>query len=471
MLPSPRQLVVGCSISILVLCGRGAAPAAGAGIVVDSDEMLRKVFRTPLAPGTIVRIAPGRYRGYHSLTKQVGMRDAPIVVTALDPARPPVFADSPTAGLQVINCGHVTLQHLRFENHRDIGLHVVFEGPRRPDFDTLSASHHITIEDVSILGTGAGDFGNHDGLKIGATDHFLVRRVTIRGWGSGGGSAVDVVGSQYGVIEDSTFEFRNRPWPGTDIGVDLKGGSREIVLRRNLFDNAGREAIEIGQDTGITFFRNPPGTRLADGTVMDYEAKNIEVHGNVIVGGIFPIMWMKSTQSYVHHNTIVMPVASVPGVDAASAADRSILKITTAANAGLARANHGRFERNLIVYAYSGLQRWSNPFVRYRDDGHPSLATFTFAHNAWFQLDVASQGRHVPDTVGRLGLPQTETDPVYQVDPELAGLDYGTGQVVPEQIRLRSSDARLQDIGAAPLPRAASNPAPQRPLKLGYKTT
>lgn len=439
------------------------ATAPPQAIVVHTSDSLKKVLREPLTRGTHVRIAPGRYTGYHSLYNKSGTADAPIVITALDPQNPPVFADSPTVGLQVINCKYVTIQNLQFEDNGDIGLHIAVENP--PGFDTLSSSHHIIVENVTILDTGIDDWGNHDGLKIGGTDHFIVRGVSIRGWGAGGGSAVDIVGSQYGLIEDSTFEFNSQSLNGNNTGVTVKGGSRDIVLRRNLFDSAGLEVIQIGQDTGIQYFRSPPGTLLADGTIMNYEAKGVEVYANTIVGGTIPIMWMKSTQSYVHHNTIVMPKQSAWESGYASPIARSILKITGAANDGLARANQGRFESNLIVYYYGGLQKWSQPFVKFPTDGDPSLATFTFANNAWYQLDVPTQGLHLPNQVGSLGLPSAETNPIYQVDPELAGMNYATGATVLEEIRVRSSDRRLRDVGAdshrrSHKPAASGNPAP-----------
>lgn len=464
-MPQPLgQSIVWFALSVPVLSWSSAVQAAQPGIdstreiVVKTESALQQALRGQLRPGTVVQIAPGRYIGYHGLANQAGTAEAPITIAALDPAQPPVFCDSPTAGLQVLSCGYIIFRHLRFENNRDIGLHVATSDESPPAYDALSPSHHITIEDVTILGTGTSDSGNHDALKFYATDHFVVRRVTIRGWGSGGGSAVDIMGSQYGLIEDSNFAFPERPPSGTDTGLTMKGGSRDIVVRRNLFHNAGQNSIEIGQDTGIKWFRNPPGTVLADGTVINYEAKSIQVYGNVVAGSQFPVMFMKSTDSNMHHNTIVMPEQSTE--------QRGILKISTSSNDGLLNARNATFENNLIVYFYGGLMTWWQPFVSiYPDSKDPSLATFKFANNAWYQLDVSRKGRHLPDSVGNLGLPRAEKDPAYQVDPQLAGLNYATGEVVAEQIRVRSPDRRLRGVGAdsysrSAMPEAAESPAP-----------
>ena len=434
-------------------------------IVAHTEAELSAVLATPLAPGTVVRIAPGRYVGYHQLGNQAGTAAAPIVITALDPQNPPVFADSINVGLQVINCSYLTLKNLRFENNGDIGLHVVWTPPAERSYDIMSPSNHITVEDVTILNTGTADAGNHDGLKISGIDYFTVRNVTVQTWGAGGGSGMDIVNSQYGLIEDSHFAFPNRPPAGLIYGMTMKCGSRDIVVRGNYFDDAGIEVIQIGQDSGLYGFRNPIGTVLADGSVLNYEARNIEVYGNTIVGGGFPIMWMKSTQTYVHNNTIVMPEPSVWVSGYPDAISRSILKITSWTNDGLLRANHGRFENNLIVYNYGGLASWGQPFVRYLNDGDPSLATFTFASNAWYQLDVASQGLHLPNTVGDLGLPTAETNPVYQVDPQLTGLNYATGAAVADQVHMQSTDPRLQNVGADAV---RIGPAPGDDFEAGY---
>lgn len=471
-MPRPLgQAIICFSVSVALLSWNSAPQSAQPGtaspreITAKTEPSLKQALRGPLAPGTVVKIAPGRYTGYHALSKQAGTESLPIVITALDPGKPPVFADSATVGLQVINCAYVTLKNLRFENNRDIGLHITWERPADPSYDTLSPSHHITVEDVSILDTGTTDWGNHDGLKIAGTDHFTVRRVHIRGWGSGSGSALDIVACQFGIIEDSSFAFPGRPVTGNAFGITMKCGSRDMVVRRNSFSDAGCEVIQIGQDSGLYGFRDPIGSVLANGTVLNYEARDIEVCGNLIVGSNYPIMWMKSTETRVHHNTIVMPEQAAKAAGAPSVIERSILKITSWKNDGLLRANNARFENNLVVYSYGGLQKWGQPFVRCRNDGDPTLVTFKFANNAWYQLDVSSQGRYLPDTVGNLGLPSAEKDPVYQVDPQLAGLNYDTGGVVLEQVRVRSSDPRLRDVGAdsyarSPKSEAAESPAP-----------
>ena len=49
--------------------------------------------------------------------------------------------------------------------------------------------------------------GNNDALKMSGVDHFVVRNPHAEGWG---GSAVDLVGCHFGVIEQSRFTIHSK---------------------------------------------------------------------------------------------------------------------------------------------------------------------------------------------------------------------------------------------------------------------
>jgi len=439
--PSPARVqrefaIAGLIAGLAIWCG---PTSYSQDMIVRDDAELNAAFRRPLLPGTTVRIAPGVYRGCHTMKDQAGRPGAPIRITALELNQPPVFTDSRTEGIKVIGCSHLLIDHLRFENIRDIGLHVA-GGSGNISFSELSPSHHICIADVTILDTGNAEWGNHDAIKIARTDHFVVRNAVLRGWGAGGGSAIDVVGCQAGIIEGCHISYPDRRPNGNDSGITLKGGSRDILVQRNILHCAGGEAIQIGQDTGLKFFRDPPGTTLSDGTVMTYEARNVEVAGNWIVDTPVAVMWMKSENSHVHHNTIVLP-----GLLASRC---SVFKITRAENKGLLRARQAFIADNLIVYRYAALRTDWEPFVRGVATDNPNLTSFHFTGNAWFQLDAQTQPRCLPDHVGRLGLPTAESNPVYQIDPELPEADYTSVKLSPADLRVQSCDPRLKTVGA-----------------------
>lgn len=428
-----------CGILAIGLVAWCCSAAPAQNRVVRTSEELNRAFRSRLLPGTTIWISPGTYRGYHGVQNQAGRQDAPIRITAVDPRHPPVFTDSRNEGIKVIGCSHLVIDHLRFEKIRDIGIHVA-GGSENISFSELSPSHHICIEDVTVLDTGISAGGNHDAIKIARTDHFTVRNAILRGWGSGGGSAIDVVGSRYGTIEGCHIRFLNRRPNGHDPGITIKGGSREILVRGNFLHSAGSEGIQIGQATGLRYFRDPPGAKLRDGSVLDYEARDIEVAGNWIVDTSVAVMWMKSTDSHVHHNTIVLSGERATGA--------SVFKIAPVGGDGILAARRGIIANNLIVYRYSALWTEWEPFVRGGAKDNPNLQTFRFSGNAWFQLDAQSETPRLPGHVGRLGLPTKELNPIYQVDPELPETDYTSAELSPADLRVQSRDPRLNGVGA-----------------------
>src|SRR6185295_6848225 len=104
-----------------------------------------------------------------------------------------------------------------------------------------------------------GPGGNCDGIKLSGVDEFRVASCTVEGWGTGGGSAIDMVGCHDGVVESNNFLGASGAGESTSSGngVQTKGGSANIVIRRNRFENAGARAINIGGSTGRQYFRPP----------------------------------------------------------------------------------------------------------------------------------------------------------------------------------------------------------------------
>ena len=99
-----------------------------------------------------------------------------------------------------------------------------------------------------------GPTGNRDGIKLSGVDDFRVEGCTVERWGSGG-SGIDMVGCHRGEIVGCTF--RHGDTTG-DSGVQAKGGSRDVVIRRCRFEHAGQRAVNLGGSTGLAFFRPKP---------------------------------------------------------------------------------------------------------------------------------------------------------------------------------------------------------------------
>jgi len=410
-------------------------------LAADINVANRSEFLAALkvvTPGDTIKLAPGVYsQGTSSdfawVSNVHGTANAYITITAQDPNNPPVIRDN-KVGLVISDSSYIRVSNLKFDSNVDIGLYI--KGSRVSS-DTLSPNHHIIAENITILNTGLGGAGNNDSMKIGATDYFTVQNVHLEGWGRGGGSAMDIVSSQYGLIQDSQFVHINRSATGSDQGVTMKGGSRDILVQNNFFHHAGDIAISIGQDTGLSFFRDPIGSVLADGSRFNYEAKDIEVAGNIFVGGVrAPIQFQKSSGGSVHHNTFAR-------------SNNNIAIIALSENDGLLRAHDGHIANNLIVYNWGNLVA-TDPFIGRGTATNPAKYTFGFENNAWYQLDAATAGLKMPSTSDPSKLLTNEPNAVYQVNPEFS-VNLATANLAnlkPSDLVIRSTNPALANVGA-----------------------
>ncbi|MCH7919905.1 MAG: right-handed parallel beta-helix repeat-containing protein [Planctomycetes bacterium] len=362
--------------------------AKGTAISVSNEAELKKALRN-LKPGSRLSLAPGRYGGGHSLRNVAGREDRPIVIEGRDPNNPPLFAGGKQA-LHLANCSHITLRHLRVAGFPSNGINIDDGG------SIETPAHHIVLEDVTIIETGPT--GNHDALKLSGVEDFVIRNCRFEGWG---GSGIDMVGCHRGLIEDCTFI--GREGFSQSNGVQLKGGTEDVLVQRCLFRNAGHRSINLGGHTGLQFFRP---------RVQGYEAKNITIAGNHFIGSTAPVAWATSAGGHVHHNTIILP-------------EKWIIRILQEnRDAQFSPCRDGLFEHNLIIYD-TRIQHYVNV--------GPGTApeTFRFHHNAWYDLD----------RYRKPVLPVGETEGVYLKDLSLDRDKLREGA-------LAINDARLHGIGA-----------------------
>ena len=173
------------------------------------------------------------------------------------------------------------------------------------------------------------------------------------------------------------------PEPPNCTGVQCKGGTSAIVIRRNRFEHAGGRGVNIGGGTGLPYFR-PPLTAGAEHA----EARDIRVEGNTFVGAMTPVAFAGVDGAIVRFNTIVRPA-------------RWAVRILQENKApGFVACRNGQFTDNVIVFESS---RWSEGGVNIGAGTAPE--TFTFARNWWYCADQPERSRPK--------LPTTETDGVY----------------------------------------------------------
>lgn len=335
-------------------------------------------FRAALAeakPGMRILVAPGNYTGGFHRVNLRGEPGRPIVITAADPERRPVFRDG-NNGLHLSNPAYVELSQLEFTRLAQNGLNLDDGGA----IDRPGTAHHVTLRGLRISDIGAD--GNHDGIKLSGLWDFTVVDCTIERWGTKGGSAIDLVGCHRGTIEANLIRHTN-PEPGNCTGVQGKGGTSDIVVRRNRFEHAGGRAVNIGGSTGLQFFRPAlaPGAEHA-------EARNIRVEGNTFVGAMTPVAFVGVDGAVVRFNTIERP-------------GRWALRILQENKSpGFAASRRGEFSDNIVLFEST---RWSEGGVNIGAGTAPE--TFLFARNWWYCVDRPEHSRPT--------LPTAEIDGVY----------------------------------------------------------
>ncbi|MFO0846998.1 MAG: fibronectin type III domain-containing protein [Gemmataceae bacterium] len=333
---------------------------------------------TSATPGTRIAVQPGVYSGGNYFANVQGAAGRPVVIAAADPANPPVFRGG-TDGFHFVDAAYLTLQNLIVEQATDNGINI-------DDGDTYATpAHDITLSGLTVRDIGTG--GNNDGIKLSGVNAFRIENTSVQRWGAGGGSAVDMVGCHDGVITGSSFVHTAGMTNGN--GVQAKGGSTNILVTGNRFENAGARAVQIGGLTGDPFFRPQP--------LPTYEAKGITVEHNVIVGGEAGVAFVNSDTSVVRFNTFHRQT-------------RYVIRILQENwSAGFLPARNGVFTDNIVSFRSGELAAAVNVGAG-TDPG-----SFTFARNWWWCSDNPAASRP--------SLPAAEVDGVYGVDPQFVNPD------------------------------------------------
>ncbi len=340
-------------------------PVQGTAVEVATGQALRGALNAA-KPGSRILLTAGEYER----VQFAGLRGEPgnpIVIAAADTDKPPVIR-----GMQLSDIAHVELIGLVIANAPENGLNIDDGGT----FET--PSHHVTLRAVVVKNCGAR--GNEDGIKLSGLDDFRLEGCTVDTWGRGG-SAVDMVGCQRGVIEGCTF--RDRAEDPASNGVQTKGGTRDVTIRSCRFENAGQRAVNVGGSTGLAFFRPKSGT---------FEAKDIVVEGCTFVGSEAPIAFVGVDGAVVRFNTFQRPT-------------KWFLRILQETREpGFVPCRNGVFSDNLVVWSASEI---ANPPINVGDATAPE--TFTFARNWWYCVD--DPAKSIPK------LPKPETDAKGGADP------------------------------------------------------
>ena len=343
-------------------------------IVATSEELSTALAEA--ARGDAIILKPGVYKG--GLSRE-GLRQ--VLIRSADPAAPAVI-EGGSFGLLLSDPVDVTLSSLVFRKQLENGINIDdAESPETP-------ARGIKL--LRILVHDIVNAGNHDGIKMAGVRDFLIDGVTVENWGSEG-SAIDFVGCHHGLVQNSWLANRKSNFEGS--GVRPKGGSKDITIRANRIElpfGKGR-ALQAGGSTDAEFFR------FVDGE-SGYEASDIVVEGNVVVGGSSAFSWVNIDGGVFHHNFAYRPGQWVARILNENPGDEIV------------DTQNGRFHDNQIIF--NDTKDEFNTAINAGDETLP--ASFRFARNYWFNLADPTPKGSTPQ------LPAKEADGHYGEKPSLA---------------------------------------------------
>jgi hypothetical protein len=337
-------------------------------------------------PGTAIRLAPGDYPGGTYIENLQGTPEAPVMLGGPPGGTRPRILGG-TNGIQLSRCRFVVLHDLEVTGASGNGINGDDGGETtNPNAAGPLVFRRLTISDI-------GGSGNQDGLKLSGIRGFLVEDVEIaRCGGNNSGSGIDMVGCHEGVIRGSRF----RQMSGN--AIQAKGGSADVSIVGNHFEDGGVRTLNIGGSTGFAFFRPPLSSDSPNA-----EARRIRVHANVLVGGTAAVGLVGAVDCEVSHNTIVEP-------------SRYVFRILqeTPTSQGFAFEPCGRnaVRSNLILHPAAMTSG------RVSIGAGTAPESFTWARNGWF----------APGGVAAPSPPVAfEVEPLTGIDPQVgdrSGGDY-----------------------------------------------
>lgn len=296
--------------------------------------------------GDTILVHAGTYAGGLSMGNLQGT--AALWITISNAPGEVVIFNGGGNAWQTSDAAYLRIKGFIFENQTANGFNMDDGGT----FNT--PSHHIIVDSCTFRNINAT--GNNDLLKMSGIDTFEVRNSIFMN-GSPNGSGIDMVGCHDGLIMGCHFENQG------SNSIQAKGGTRNVRIDRNFFKNGGQRTLNLGGSTGLAFFRPPNAT---------YEAADLKVYSNVIIGSDAPIAYVGCVNTVVINNTIYLP-------------EHWVIRILqeTVDPSRFQPCGNNTF-RNNIIYRNNQVTTDCN----IGPDTDPQ--SFTFSNNLWFHAQNAS---------------------------------------------------------------------------------
>jgi hypothetical protein len=256
--------------------------------------------------------------------------------------------------IQLSDPEFLVIENIIFQGQTGNGVNIDDGG------DYSSPANNIIIKKCIFHDINAT--GNNDLLKMSGLDSFLIDSCIFSN-GSAGGSGIDMVGCHHGIIQHCRF---------SDMGsnaIQAKGGTRNIEIFANYFENCGQRSLNLGGSTGLEFFRP---------LVANYEAAELYVYSNIIIGSVASIAYVGSVNVEVINNTIINP-------------EKWVIRILqeTVDDQRFEKCGFNKFSNNLIYLGNLSTETNVGP--------NTSPGSFTFTNNFWYNHENLNwQGPYIP---------------------------------------------------------------------------
>ncbi len=306
-------------------------------------------------PGDTILFHEGTHAGGQFVANLQGTPDNWIFIKNADGET--AILEGGNNAIQLSDPAYLHISGLIFQHQTGNGVNTddggTYETPAR----------HIIYENCTFQDMSVN--GNNDLLKLSGLDDFEIRNCTFLN-GADGGSGIDMVGCHNGIIKGNYFENMG------SNSIQAKGGTQHIRIEGNFFRDGGLRTLNLGGSTGLQYFRPIDAT---------FEAADLQVYSNIIVGSWAAIAYVGSVNVEVVNNTIYQPENWVVRILQESVDPDRFLECGD------------NFFRNNIVYLGNNLSTETNIGPNTRPE------SFTFSNNLWYNADDLNwAGPNVPVT-------------------------------------------------------------------------
>jgi len=353
---------------------------SGNGTLASPFATLRRAVQAATL-GTAIRIHSGNYAEGPYLANIAGTHSAPIWIGGAPGETPPVLTSSGN-GIFFSKVRFLIVHDLEIANTAAHGINI----DDNAETANFNATRSLVLKNLNIHDTGG------QCLKMAGVNDF---RIYDSQFARCTDLNIDAVGSHDGVIANSLIG------PG-DYGVQFKGGSSNVEIRWNRFQDLTVRAVNMGGGTGPQYFRPPLSTSAAN-----YEGKDIRLIGNVFENSISPAAFTGCVKCVAANNTIIDPPAQI---------FRILQETVSDATYTFAPSSYGLIYNNVVYFNRSQI----NEFVNVGTNTAPE--TFEFRNNLWYAHDNPAQSTPV--------LPVPESNGIYGLDPMFINPGGGTYDIL-----------------------------------------